>query len=88
MKRKDDLRLENVGGQNLLIPLGSRVLDMNGMVVLNSTGSYIWDLLAEERSLEELVAAVVAQFDVGAERAGADVQTFVHELAQRGWIDL
>jgi hypothetical protein len=88
MKRKDDLMLENVGGQDLLIPLGSRVLDMNGMVVLNSTASYIWDLLAEERSLEDLVAAVVEQFDVGAERAGADVRAFVHELAQREWIDL
>jgi hypothetical protein len=88
MKRKDDLLLENVGGQDLLIPLGSRVLDMNGMVVLNSTGSYIWELLAEEHSLEELVAAVVKQFDVGADRAGADVRSFVHDLAQRGWIDL
>ena len=88
MKRKDDLLLENVGGQDLLIPLGSRVLDLNGMVVLNSTGSYIWELLAEERSLEELVAAVVEEFEVGPDRAGVDVRAFIDDLAQRGWIDL
>jgi hypothetical protein len=56
--------------------------------VLNPTGRFIWELLAEDRSLEELVAAVVEQFDVGADRAGADVRAFVHDLAQQGWINL
>jgi Coenzyme PQQ synthesis protein D (PqqD) len=88
MKRKDDFLLENVGGQDLLIPLGSKVLDINGMVVLNPTGRFIWELLAEDRSLEELVAAVVEQFDVEADRAGADVRAFVNDLSREGWIDL
>ena len=88
MKRKDDLLLQNVGGQDLLVPLGSKVLDMNGMVVLNPTGRYIWELLAEDRSLEDLVTAVVARFKVGADRAGADVRTFVDVLSRKGWIDI
>ncbi|MGD0399266.1 MAG: PqqD family protein [Syntrophobacteraceae bacterium] len=88
MKRKDDLLLQNVGGQDLLVPLGSKVLDMNGMVVLNPTGRYIWELLAEDRSLEDLVTAVVARFKVGADRAGADVRTFVDDLSRKGWIDI
>ncbi len=87
MKRKDDLLLQNVGGQDLLIPLGSKVLDMNGLVVLNSTGRFIWDLLAEDRSLEELVTAVVDRFEVGTDRAGADVRAFVDDLVRQGWIE-
>lgn len=88
MKRKDDLLLENVGGQDLLIPLGSKVLDMNGMVVLNPTGRFIWELLAEDRSLEDLVTAVVDRFEVGTDRAGADVRAFVDDLSRQGWIDI
>jgi hypothetical protein len=88
MKRKDDLLLQNVGGQDLLIPLGSKVLDMNGMVVLNPTGRYIWELLAEERSLEDLVTAVVDRFEVETDRAGADVRAFVDDLSRQGWIDI
>ncbi len=87
MKRKEDFFLQNVGGQDLLIPLGSKVLDMNGMVTLNPVGGFIWELLAEDRSLEDLVAAVVERFEVGVERAGADVKAFVEDLAQKGWID-
>ncbi len=88
MKRKDDLMLQKVGGQSLLIPLGAKVLDMNGMVVLNTTGSFVWELLARERSFEELVDAVVERFDVEAGRAQADVRTFVDDLSRQGWIDI
>ncbi|MDR3554593.1 MAG: PqqD family protein [Syntrophobacteraceae bacterium] len=88
MKRKDELMLQKVGGQALLIPLGAKVLDMNGMVVLNTTGSFIWELLAEERSFEELVSAVVERFAVEADRAGDDVRTFLDDLIRQGWIAL
>ncbi len=88
MKRKDDFLLQNVGGQDLLVPLGSKVLDMNGLVVLNPTGRYIWELLAEDRSLEDLVTAVVDRFEVETDRAGADVRAFVDDLSRQGWIDI
>lgn len=88
MKRKDDLMLQKVGGQSLLIPLGAKVLDMNGMVVLNATGSFVWELLARECSFEELVAAVVERFEVEAGRAEADVRIFVDDLSRQGWIDI
>jgi hypothetical protein len=88
MKRKEDFLLQNVGGQDLLIPLGAKVLDMNGMVVFNPTGRYIWELLAEDRSLEDLVTAVVERFEVEPDRAGADVRAFVGDLAQQGCIDI
>ncbi len=83
MKRKDDVSLQNVGGQDLLVPLGARIIEMNGMIVLNAAGRLLWELLAEERSLEELVTAVVNQFDVDRERAQVDVKGFLGELA--GW---
>ena len=88
MKRKEDFLLQNVGGQDLLIPLGAKVLDMNGMVVFNPTGRYIWELLAEDRSLEDLVTAVVERFEVEPDRAGADVRAFVGDLPQQGCIDI
>ena len=39
MKRKDDFILQNVGGENLLVPLGAQVMDLNGLVTLNGTGA-------------------------------------------------
>jgi hypothetical protein len=84
MKRKADFIMQNVGGENLLVPLGAQVMDMNGIITLNDTAAYVWELLAQERSLDELTAAVAERFDVTPERACADVQTFVDEIAQLG----
>jgi sensor domain CHASE-containing protein len=87
MKRKEEFMLQNVGGENLLVPLGRRVMDLNGIVVLNDTGRFIWELLARERSDRELASAVAGRFDVDAARAGADVKAFVDQISRIGLLE-
>lgn len=79
--------LQSVGGENMLVPLGSQVVDTNGMVILNSTGRYVWELLAEDRSVDELATAVVERFDVDRERARADVQAFLDDITHIGLVE-
>jgi len=62
MKQKDHFILQNVGGEYLLVPVGQRVVDLNGIITLNPTGHLVWKLLAEHRSMEELVAYRVEHF--------------------------
>ena len=87
MKRSEDFLLQNVGGQDLLVPLGAKVMDMNSLITLNATGRRVWELLAEDRSVEYLVAEVVEQFDVDLERARADVQAFLDDLGRLGLLE-
>ena len=87
MKRKNDFIMQDVGGENLLVPLGAQVMDLNGLITLNSTAACVWELLAAERSLDELIAAVAERFDVDPETACADVQIFVHEIARIGLLE-
>jgi hypothetical protein len=82
MKRNNDLQLVNIGGQDILVPLGAKVADLNGIIVLNNTGRYIWELLAENHSVDDLTVAIVDCFDVETERARSDVQAFVAEIAK------
>lgn len=88
MKRKNDFIMQDVGGENLLVPLGAQVMDLNGLITLNDTATCVWKLLAVERSLDELTAAVAERFDVDPETACADVQTFVDEIAKMGLLEL
>ncbi len=64
-----------------------QVMAKNVAVEFNAPGRLIWELLAEDRSLEDLVSAVVERFQVGADQAGADVRAFVDDLLRKGWID-
>jgi len=76
--------MRSIGVDSFLVPLGVRVAEMQGMVVLNSTGRCMWELLAQERSVDELAAAVAERFSVDYSLAHADVQSFLDEMAQMG----
>ncbi len=87
MKRKSNFMMQDVGGENLLVPLGSQVMDLNGIITLNDTAACVWEFLGQERSLDELSGAVAEQFDVDPERARADVQKFLDDLARLGLLE-
>jgi hypothetical protein len=87
MKRKDDFLLKNVGGQDLLVPLGAKVMDVNCLITLNAAGRCIWELLAEDHSIEELAGQLAERFDVEGERARADVQAFLDDIGRFGLLE-
>lgn len=87
MKRSADFRLQRVGGQDLLVPLGAKVLEMNALITLNATGRCVWELLAEDRSAEDVAAAVTERFAVDPERTRADVRSFLAELGRKGLLE-
>ncbi len=57
--------------------------DDNKLHTLNATGTAIWELTESPRSLDEIVAALAARFDVDGERARADAIGFCADLCAR-----
>ncbi len=51
---------------------------------LNGVGARIWELLAVPTSLEALVTALTAEYDVEADTARQEVEKFLTDLRQRG----
>jgi hypothetical protein len=87
MKRSEHFLLQNIGGQDLLVPLAAKVMDMNALITLNATGRCVWELLGEDRAVEYLVAEVAKQFDVDSARARADVVAFLEDLGRLGLLE-
>lgn len=86
MKRKPNFIKRSIGAENILIPIGAQLKSVKGIITLNNTGAYLWDLLAEDMTIDGLTAALVAQFEVTYERARADVEHFFRELDANGMI--
>jgi len=84
MKRTQDCVLRDVGGQGLLVPVGPRVGDMNALITLNATGRRVWELLAEDRSAEDLAGTVAAEFAGDPARIRSDVLAFLDRLGRLG----
>jgi hypothetical protein len=87
MKRRAAFVLQQVAGQSLLVPIGTQVLDTNGLVTLNETGRYVWELLAAERTIDDLTAALVARWELDEAAARADVESFINEIDGMGLLE-
>ena len=55
---------------------------------LNASGSFAWGLLDGKRTLAEVAAAVADHFQVGGERAAADLTRFLSSLRDRGLVEV
>ena len=80
MKRSSDFLLRSVAGKQVLVPVGSAAVAFPGMVNVNAAGSYIWQLLEQEQTLDTLVVAITEKYEVDADTARADVEAFVNKL--------
>lgn len=86
MKRSNDFLLRDVAGTLVIVPVGAAVTAFPGMITLNATGAYIWELLENEQSVDSLVAALTERYEVDQDKARADVEAFVGKLHPTGAI--
>ena len=85
MKLKDGFVLRKVGGDNIVVPTGD-TLDLNMMVTLNETGRFLWEKLEKGAEAEELVAALLEEYEVEEETARPHVAAFVEKLNGNGFL--
>ena len=53
----------------------------------NPSGRLLWRALASGATRDELVSCLLDEFEIDAERAGADVDAFIDELSQQGLLE-
>jgi hypothetical protein len=80
MKQNPNFLLREVADSLVLVPLGEATKAFPGMITMNPTAKFLWELLAEDQTKESLTAALVERYDVTEETAAKDVQTFLDKL--------
>lgn len=80
MTIKKELVKRQIAGDTILVPIGTAVYDASGLFVLNELGAFIWDLLPNVDTAEEICKAVLEQYEVTQSEAMQDIQEFLAEL--------
>lgn len=80
MKRNSGFMMRQVAGRYVLAPIGEMVKSFSGMVTMNATGKFLWDLLEQEQSVESLAQALVDNYEVDLEKATQDVINYLEPL--------
>ncbi len=87
MTLKKGFVLRQVGGKYMVVAVGAATLDFRSIITLNETGAFLWQQLQEETTAEDLVAALLAEYEVTEELACADVDTFLGSLREAQLLD-
>lgn len=87
MKIKKDYMLHELGDENIVIPVGAEATKFNGMVRLNETGVFLWKQLSLGATHDQLVAAMLAEFQVDEATVTDAVARFVALLEKNQFLE-
>lgn len=82
MRRSDKAMARRVGDEIVILDV-----DSGRYFGLNEVGAFIWDRIEPGVDRAELIAAVVAAYDVDTQQAEGDINDLLSDLTDRGLID-
>lgn len=87
MQIKQEMILREIAGENILVPGADAVLSLNGLFVVTETGAFIWKLLPDVKTEEEILNKMLEEYDIDKETAQKDIADFLERLRKFGIID-
>ncbi len=79
MKIKDCFVLRNIAGINTIISSDASS-NFEGMITLNDTGVFMWNILKNGATKEDLVDKVINEYEIDKETASSDIDGFLEKL--------
>lgn len=87
MKIKSGFAKRKIADSNIVVPVGKATNDFNGMITLNESGSFFWDCLTSETSVDEVVKKVTSEYDIDENTARKDIENFVDMLRNNNLLE-
>lgn len=84
MRISDQYMLRQVADEYLVIPVGEAALKVKGLIGLSESGSLLYRRLQSGCTEEELVSALLAEYDIDAQTARADTRAFLEQMRRMG----
>jgi hypothetical protein len=84
MKIKEGFILREIAGSWIVVPIGERVVEFNGLMTLSETGAFLWKELEGGSNIYKLISLILAEYDVDENTAKNNVQEFISAISERG----
>lgn len=86
MKVKGQFVLRNIEEEAVLVPIGETAMSFNGIITMTETGAFIWDLVEQNKSRDEILKSLIETYDVDNQQAKADLDEFLDGLINDGFV--
>ena len=87
MRIKEGFVLRNVMDEYIVMPTGDNTAKFDGAVVLNEVSAFIYKLLEHPMCRDDLLAAILNEYDVDEATASADLDALLNKLAEMGVLE-
>lgn len=77
MKTKKGFMLRSVGGRNVVVAIGKASEEFNGLITLNESGAFLWKLLQNGTTYDDMLAAMLGEYDVDEATAREGIDAFL-----------
>ena len=86
MKIKDGFVLRNVVDEYIVMPTGENIAKFDGAVVLNDVSAFVFEQMKNPVSKEDVLNAILNEFEVDEATATAAVEQFVAKLKEQDFL--
>lgn len=87
MKIKDGYMLRELDDMAIVVAVGKRAVEFNGMITLNSLGAFIWKCLSTDTTEDKILADILNEYDVDSDSAKKDLSEFLKKIRDAGLMD-
>lgn len=87
MKIREGFVLRNVADEHMVMPTGENVGKFGGAVVLSDVAAFVFEQLKRPVSREDLLSLILAEYDVDAETATADLDALLAQFREMNLLE-
>ena len=87
MHISDKFIIREIAGEHIIVPTGNEALRFQGLITVNEIGAFLWETLqGGDKTLEELVQAVCAEYEADPGEAERDTKEFLGKIQNEGML--
>lgn len=87
MKLRYKFVTRNVAGQTVALAVGNENAKFNGMIKINSVGEFIFKLLENDISFDEIVSKITDEYDVNTDDAKKSLEDYLNVLRENNLLE-
>ena len=86
VKKNVNVVTKEVGDECIIVPLSDNIADMDSVFTLNDTGAFFWSLIDGSKTVDQIIDAVVEEYEVDRNTVARDFSAFIEEMKE--WLEI
>lgn len=86
MKLKSDFVLRSFADKYIAVSVNDSADESNAFITMNKSGAFVWELLQNDISYEEVISAMTKKYDISLDTAKADFDEFLDIVRNAGML--